>query len=151
MDWRILGSNCDRRRSPLGPTPRHTQPPIQWVLEFLAEDRDAEVWIWPLTWITNVWTYLLLPYDFIAWTGVTAVSWLHLFLDTFAAAYVKRCAMAIAVCVARHTERELVDYGVIHSGFSHWLEQCFWNRVSRNLRVPQNIVKGCERNGGINT
>jgi hypothetical protein len=31
------------------------------------------------------------------------------------------------------------------------LVHCFSDRVPRNLRVPQNVVKGSERNSGINT
>jgi hypothetical protein len=34
---------------------------------------------------------------------------------------------------------------------SNCLKQCLSNSVSRNPGVPQNIVKGAARNGGINT
>jgi hypothetical protein len=29
--------------------------------------------------------------------------------------------------------------------------QCFYNRVPQNFKVPQNIVRGSERNSGIDT
>jgi hypothetical protein len=32
-----------------------------------------------------------------------------------------------------------------------WLAQCFSNSVPRNLRIQQKIVRGSERNSGINT
>ena len=31
-----------------------------------------------------------------------------------------------------------------------WIGQCFSNRVQRNFRVPQNVIRGFERSGGIN-